>query len=623
MKYYKKLIIGFLTAALISLSVPKEVFAITYNVTFIVVNQSSSGTGGTMSPSGNFVTINSSGNVATVNSGDTLTITATPDQGYYFANLTSNSCNTTATTISGDYASGVTFTVGPVTHNCGVMVTFNPRTSYLINATAGTGGTISPSGTLSVSPGGTQVFTLTPNAGYPNEAYYISSVTGCGGTLSGNTYTIGPINTDCTVSATFALNPTASTPFFITSWSRSGGVITPAGTFAVGSGSNNIFTVTPDAGFSIYSVTGCGGTLSGNTYTTGQINAHCSVFAAFSSNPSITIQGVAGSGGSISPAGLTYVYSGATKTFNLYPNTGYTVSSVTGCGGTLSGNTYTTGPITAPCVVTASFAQTPYTVTASAGTGGTISPSGTVTVTSGATQAFTVAANTGYTIASVTGCSGTLSGSTYTTGSITANCTVTAAFTPTSTTAYSITASSGTGGTISPTGEVKVNSGTTKVFTVTPDAGYNIVSVTGCGGTLSDNAYTTGTINSDCMVTATFSKTLTKDNCIAVLYKLNGDYYISSQILNYKDISAKTNYYWTDFVYVPTTDGELWFKLRFAGELTDITAYSACQPALLSSDLNLYMPKLIINDQSYWIDIKYAPGTGSDLMFKLLLYGLN
>lgn len=55
----------------------------------------------------------------------------------------------------------------------------------------------------------------------------------------------------------------------------------------------------------------------------------------------------------ISPASRT-VNHGQTTTFTITPNTGYRASA-TGCGGTLSGNTYTTGTITADCTVTATF----------------------------------------------------------------------------------------------------------------------------------------------------------------------------------------------------------------------------------------------------------------------------
>jgi N-acetylneuraminic acid mutarotase len=133
----------------------------------------------------------------------------------------------------------------------------------------------------------------------------------------------------------------------------------------------------------------------------------------------------AGTGGTISPSSAM-VNSGATTTLTVTPSSGYAISSVTGCGGTLSGDTYTTGSINAACTVTASFVAQ-YAVTATAGTGGSIAPS-TATVDAGATTTLTVAPKSGYVISSVTGCGGSLSGSSYTTGDINADCTVTANF---------------------------------------------------------------------------------------------------------------------------------------------------------------------------------------------------
>jgi hypothetical protein len=46
--------------------------------------------------------------------------------------------------------------------------------------------------------------------------------------------------------------------------------------------------------------------------------------------------------------------------------------------------------------VGAAFALKSYTLTASAGTGGSISPSGSVSVTSGASKTFTIAPRSGY-----------------------------------------------------------------------------------------------------------------------------------------------------------------------------------------------------------------------------------
>jgi hypothetical protein len=101
---------------------------------------------------------------------------------------------------------------------------------------------------------------------------------------------------------------------------------------------------------------------------------------------------------------------------------------VTGCGGSLSGNTYTTGSITGDCTVTATFTLDTYIVTPSAGIGGTINPNTAQTVNHGATTSFTVTPDTGYSVDSISGCDGSLVGNNYITNTITANCTVTASF---------------------------------------------------------------------------------------------------------------------------------------------------------------------------------------------------
>ena len=68
---------------------------------------------------------------------------------------------------------------------------------YTVSATADTGGSISPSST-SVNYGGTTSFTITPDTGSS-----IGSVSGCGGTLSGNTYTTGAVTADCSINVSF------------------------------------------------------------------------------------------------------------------------------------------------------------------------------------------------------------------------------------------------------------------------------------------------------------------------------------------------------------------------------------------------------------------------------------
>jgi hypothetical protein len=151
--------------------------------------------------------------------------------------------------------------------------------TYTVSASAGSGGTISPSGSSAVSAGATKAFTVTPST----SSYSIASVTGCNGSLSGSTYTTGAISGNCTVSASFVLG--TPTSYTVTATAGSGGSISPAGSVTVTAGATKAFTVTPSGSNSINTVTGCGGSLSGTTYTTGPINSACSVSATFSAPP--------------------------------------------------------------------------------------------------------------------------------------------------------------------------------------------------------------------------------------------------------------------------------------------------------------------------------------------------
>ncbi len=112
-----------------------------------------------------------------------------------------------------------------------------------------------------------------------------------------------------------------------------------------------------------------------------------------------TVTATAGPGGSISPAGAT-VSEGESASFTVIPDGDYAVASVTGCNGSLAGDTYTTGPVSADCTVTASFtARTTgvtWTVTATAdpAAGGSVTGSGTFA--EGETVTLTATPGDGY-----------------------------------------------------------------------------------------------------------------------------------------------------------------------------------------------------------------------------------
>lgn len=395
-----------------------------------------------------------------------------------------------------------------------VEIFFHMSSDFLnVMPIAGAHGSISPSNQQLVGRGTTAQFTISPDSGYE----IISPVGGTcpQGNLDGSTYTTGVITADCTVEPGFAILNYSVTPT-----AGANGSISPSTIQTVMHGVSQQFTITPFSGYNIASVSGCGGSLSGNTYTTGPITGACTVAATFSSAPPPTyaVTAIADANGTITPSGTRTVIAGQTMSFTVLPYTGFYVESVSGCDVSLSGNNYyTTAPITAACTVRATFSQAFYTVTPFPGTNGSINPSVPQTATSGSTKQFTIIPSTGYRIVTPVGGScpqGILSGNTYTTGMIYSDCTVSPSFTIQT---FTVTPIAATGGSISPSSPQTVNYGSTAQFIFTPYLNYYLNFETPAGGTCPQGSlitggdipdYITGNITSDCTVTPNFFQLL-------------------------------------------------------------------------------------------------------------------
>ena len=127
-----------------------------------------------------------------------------------------------------------------------------PR-QYNVTPTAGAGGSISPGSAQAVTYNASTSFTVTPGSGYG-----ISTVSGCGGSLAGSTYTTGAVTTNCTVSASFSLLPPSTYPIHIAASAGGSVVCSPN---PVPHGSNATCTATASSG---YRFTGWGGSCSGS-----------------------------------------------------------------------------------------------------------------------------------------------------------------------------------------------------------------------------------------------------------------------------------------------------------------------------------------------------------------------
>lgn len=291
-----------------------------------------------------------------------------------------------------------------------------------------------------------------------------------------------------------------SPTFSVATIASAGGSIAPSSASVVEGGAA-AFDLAAEAGYSIASVSGCGGVLEGTTYTTGAIGSSCAITAQFVRN-NFNVSTLMTEGGSITPTSAS-VFENGTVSFALQADSGFSVSSVSGCGGVWDGSAYTTGAITAPCTVSAEFMRNSYKVDTSAGEGGSISPVSSEVYENSSTT-FTINAYEGYGITSVSGCGGQQEGTTYTTGAITDSCTVAAKFGLRS---YSVTAAASTGGSITPAQQT-VSHGATASFTLTADAGFALASVTGCGGSISASTYTTAVVKRSCAVSAEFTPIL-------------------------------------------------------------------------------------------------------------------
>jgi hypothetical protein len=319
-----------------------------------------------------------------------------------------------------------------------------------------------------VLEGKNQSFTFTPASGYR-----VADVTVDGASVGARTsYAFTNVTGPHTINATFTPDV-----YTITATADTNGSITPSGAITVNKGANQTFTITPDAGYTVLSVTVDGanrGAITSYTFTniTGNhtINAYFKVLT-------YTIAASAGAGGSISPSGIYISNIGTSQTYTITPTAGYHIADVLVDGASVGGvTTYTFTSINANHTISATFAANPsYTISASAGPNGGISPSGDVSVLGGANQKFTFTPVAGYRVADVLVDGASVGKVTsYTFVNVQMGHTISVSFEPD---VYTITATADVNGSITPLGTITVNKGASQTFTITPNPGYTVRSV--------------------------------------------------------------------------------------------------------------------------------------------------
>ena len=194
---------------------------------------------------------------------------------------------------------------------------------WYINASATTGGTITPNGTVPVRDGDQPTFEMTPDPGYIVRDVFVNDVPWG----ANQTMTLPPVHGNQTIRAWFYIPPNL---FYILSIAGSGGTITPEGDRRIEEGSTVTFIITPDAGYEINDVEVDMVSLGPvSSYTFTNVSARHTIFARFwKIGEPFTIYASAFGNGSISPSGLVTVNKGANQTFAITPDAGFKVDNV-------------------------------------------------------------------------------------------------------------------------------------------------------------------------------------------------------------------------------------------------------------------------------------------------------
>jgi len=302
--------------------------------------------------------------------------------GTMWTPLTVGTKTATSTQISGPNSAG------------GVMALGEPVTTTVkITASAGTGGTINPTGDVILSYATTQAFTITPNTGYHLDSLLVDEIK----VDSTTSYTfINPI-ADHTIRAVFGHND-----FQITATAGANGTITPSGTIDLSSGDNLTFRFAANSGFAVDSVIVDGTKVdSAASYTFTNVTANHSIRITFAQGQ-FTITASAGSNGTITPSGSVPVNFKASQIFIMTPDAHYHVDSLLVDDVKVDSTTsYTFLNVSANHTIRAVFAIDQFAITATATAGGTLNPSGTVNVIYGQDRAFAFAPSVHYQLDSV------------------------------------------------------------------------------------------------------------------------------------------------------------------------------------------------------------------------------
>ena len=385
-----------------------------------------------------------------------------------------------------------------VSQNHTIEVTFESA-RIIVQALAGSHGSIFPSGAVLAAEGDDQLFTMLPEPGYTVQnlrvdAEDLGMVT---------EYLFENLTESHTIEVFFEAMPTIQTTAI------GHGSVSPTGQVYVEKGDDQPIVIQPDEGYIIDQLVVDGHPMTPSTlFVFWNVTESHTLMASFRR---FQLTATAGDNGTITPQGTFDVDSGHDQTFDIRANEGYEILDVlidTISKGPIS--RYTFWDIHSDHQIIATFVErTRYMIHATAGEGGKISPSGNISVLEGDYPEFVITPDNGYTIKDVVVDSiSTGSLNHYIFANLKSDAVIEAHFEALP--VYTIAASSSAGGSILPQGSLTAFAGDMIHFSITPEPDHIIESVFVDGNLIGNVRSYPMLANDNHIITAVFAEVETR-----------------------------------------------------------------------------------------------------------------
>ncbi len=230
---------------------------------------------------------------------------------------------------------------------------------YTITASAGLGGSITPSGEQTVPQGGSKTFLFTAGTGYEIEQVLVDGVNNAEAVLS-KSYTFTNVTANHTISVSFKKKQ-----YIITASAGDGGSISPDGEQTVVYGDSKAFSFTAGTGYETEQVLVDGlsnaEAVSSMSYTFTNVTANHTLSVSFKKKQYLVAVAVNPSGYGTAGGDGTYIH-GTSCTVRATANNGYEFVNWTENGSVISANADYTFTVSAARNLVANFTDIPVTL---------------------------------------------------------------------------------------------------------------------------------------------------------------------------------------------------------------------------------------------------------------------